>query len=748
MNSSRNILSVCMIVKDGERFLPHTLPALVEGADEVILIDTGSTDDTVELAEHYGAKVFHYKWHNDFAAARNESLKHATCDWIIWVDADEHLKVKDLQKLKKFLSESKEFCHQLLLAECKLLEFNYTASYYRVKVFRNNMGYHFDRPINEQVVDDNKNFIEGPRIPDITIYHWGRRGLTDKEEEKKIQRNINLFTKAIEEHPDDPFYHFLLANNYRMARLIDKAIQEYNRAVELAPKGPLAPRCYAFIAKELFADHKYDEALENAHHAVALDKHEAAAYNVMAEIYLLRNENQKAVSLLEKCLHLGVPKHQLAGILEFEHTGKLYGLLAIAYIELGHIDKAAEFTEKLFEIAPSEPLKDRLLKMRLAGNERRAKTARGKILYVSHGHFWGSTWPYAFIDDYIVRSLEKMGYEVRIYDFFAECSAVHGFYSKDFNEGEITEGKLLRLMEESASRGILQEALLFDPDMIFHIVGRISNHVLYALKKLEIPTAIWFLDDPQELKVTTVVGKRYGHVFTVESMAPEMYNKAGSSAHFLPLGCVPAIHRQIDDLDEKYKSDICFIGVPFPARVKLFDEIADVIKNYNVKIIGGGKNIGGGAADPWLWKRKLSRLDVLGKFIEDIVVTPEEAAKYYNGAKINLNIHRAAEDERFRAGSNLGVIPTGVNGRTFEIAGCCGFQLIDDARPDVGTHFEIGEEIVTFHDAKDLAKKIKYYLDKPEERKKIARRAQQKAYECHTYKHRMEVVLQKVLSNI
>ena len=87
-------LSVCMIVKNEERFLGQCLASVKDIADELIVIDTGSTDRTVEIAREHGAQVGHFEWCNDFAAARNASIAAATGDWILFLDADEELSPK------------------------------------------------------------------------------------------------------------------------------------------------------------------------------------------------------------------------------------------------------------------------------------------------------------------------------------------------------------------------------------------------------------------------------------------------------------------------------------------------------------------------------------------------------------------------------------------------------------------------------------------------------------------------------
>ena len=89
-----------MIVRNEALQLPGCLDSLAYLAPEFIIVDTGSDDGTVKIAESYGAKVFHFDWIDDFSAARNESLIHATGDWRLWVDADERLDANTASLLK------------------------------------------------------------------------------------------------------------------------------------------------------------------------------------------------------------------------------------------------------------------------------------------------------------------------------------------------------------------------------------------------------------------------------------------------------------------------------------------------------------------------------------------------------------------------------------------------------------------------------------------------------------------------
>ena len=99
-------LSLCMIVKDEEELLPGCLEAIDGAVDEMIIVDTGSTDRTVEIAESFSARVLHFPWNGSFSDARNAGLDAATGDWLFYLDADEHLIPEDAPKIRELLGRT------------------------------------------------------------------------------------------------------------------------------------------------------------------------------------------------------------------------------------------------------------------------------------------------------------------------------------------------------------------------------------------------------------------------------------------------------------------------------------------------------------------------------------------------------------------------------------------------------------------------------------------------------------------
>jgi glycosyltransferase involved in cell wall biosynthesis len=104
-------LSLCMIVKDEEERIGNCLDSIKGIVDEMIIVDTGSSDETVTICKSFGAQVFHFPWNGSFADARNYGLDRATGDWILWLDADEKVDNSDAYKLRDIL-----YSHDYLLS--------------------------------------------------------------------------------------------------------------------------------------------------------------------------------------------------------------------------------------------------------------------------------------------------------------------------------------------------------------------------------------------------------------------------------------------------------------------------------------------------------------------------------------------------------------------------------------------------------------------------------------------------------
>ena len=354
------ILSVCMIIRDSEEILKKTLPNLVRCADEVIVVDTGSLDNTVKVAQGLGARVFHFKWANDFALARNESIKHAEGDWILWIDADEYVKEEDILKLKEILSLSEEDAYNLPLYECKEGELKGDMFYFRVKVFRNRKGYHFRRAINEQVCDAQGRYITGKILSsNISIYHWGGR-LDPEKMRRKKERNIEMLKAVIAGNEGDPYYHFLLANNYKDIGQYELAIGEYDRVIQIMPQGELTSHSYTKKAWCFYHLKKMDEASKNARKAIELNPFDAGAYNILGIAHAVARRLEEAVKIFEHSKNLKMPVHAGSMVSLKQYKYFPHYLLGNTYALMGEKEKAIRHFKKAYEFEPDEEVRKKI----------------------------------------------------------------------------------------------------------------------------------------------------------------------------------------------------------------------------------------------------------------------------------------------------------------------------------------------------------------------------------------------------
>lgn len=299
-------LSACMIVKNEEEMLRRTLPDLAKSVDEVILVDTGSGDGTVEFAKSCGARVFHFAWVDDFSAARNESLKYATGDWIIWIDADECLKPESAADVKKLLQNTSEDSCSIPVYECPLGTFEPASFYYRVKIFRNGKGVYFKRPFNEQICGQDGKVLGGKLIKDAPLYHWGnfKQG-ADKE--KKKERNIAMLKKLLEKFPNDVNYHFHLGNDLKEIAAHEEAIKEYDCVIRLNTDARLLPFAHSFKAVSYLLLKQGKRAYQAAVEALKLDKNNCWALNVLGSLLLSNNHLAEAIDVLKQSASVEPP---------------------------------------------------------------------------------------------------------------------------------------------------------------------------------------------------------------------------------------------------------------------------------------------------------------------------------------------------------------------------------------------------------------------------------------------------------
>lgn len=235
-----------------------------------------------------------------------------------------------------------------------------------------------------------------------------------------------------------------------------------------------------------------------------------------------------------------------------------------------------------------------------------------------------------------------------------------------------------------------------------------------------IPIGLWVVNDPYHLKDYEWMVSSYDFMLTQDSGCVPYYRRVKKRPSFhVPLAVNPADYRPMN-VPLSYQSDICFIGSAWPGRLPVIDRLHPFLLQKKFIIIGDG------------WE-KLKHYQQLKRGIISKKIPPDEVARYYNGAKIVLNIHRTSDD----LGRNPRKLPARTpNNRTFDIAACGSFQLATK-RADLGRFYQMNKEMVDYLGIEDLKRKMIYYLQHEHQRKAIARGAYRRTLKEHTYVARM-----------
>jgi tetratricopeptide (TPR) repeat protein len=233
-------LSLTMIVKNEAGTLGRCLASVRDIMDEIIVVDTGSSDNTKEIAHHHGAYVFDLPWPDSFAAARNESIRHATGQWLLWLDADEYFDDTNRDKLRQLLGSLGDDNTAYVLRQRSPSNVSPTLVG-QVRLFRNHPAVRWDYRVHEQILPSLRKAGYAIRDTDICIEHTGY--LDPALRQRKLERNLRLLHLDLAERPNDAFTLFNLgwafADLGRIAEaipLLERSLQYSHNADSITPK--------------------------------------------------------------------------------------------------------------------------------------------------------------------------------------------------------------------------------------------------------------------------------------------------------------------------------------------------------------------------------------------------------------------------------------------------------------------------------------------------------------------------------
>ena len=268
-------LSVCMIVRDEEKILERCLDSIKDEADEIVIVDTGSTDGTQEIARRFTDRIFFFPWTDDFSAARNASFRNARGDLLMWLDADDLIAPEMLPRLRALkLRMEKE---QADMAVCRYE--NGGCTYFRERVMRRASGFLWEGRVHECITPHGKVIRD-----DFTVRHLG-------SEKPRGARNLHIYQKW--------------------------------RAEE-----QLGGRDLFYYGRELYYNRLYTEAAAVLEEMLAGDGwyvNKIEACRVLSDCYRMKKDTARALDALFSSFRYGLPRggicHAVGRIMQ--ETGKL-----------------------------------------------------------------------------------------------------------------------------------------------------------------------------------------------------------------------------------------------------------------------------------------------------------------------------------------------------------------------------------------------------------------------------------------
>ncbi|WP_347880764.1 glycosyltransferase [Paenibacillus sp. F411] len=306
------VISLCMIVRNEADCIGRCLSSVSPYVDEMIIVDTGSTDDTPAICKEYGAKVLDYTWNEHFAEARNFGLHQARGQWILWLDADEEL------------GEGGELLKQLATeAEYDLFSFELNNYYgtevddHRIiqishpRMFRNGLGFQFRNKIHEalnveEVFGSGSQMLERMGNAPVTLWHYGYLE-SQVQVKDKAKRNLQLLQQALSDNPEDPWLHYHMASECYRLKKLNESFQHTNRSIVAFLSNRLTPPSLLYKLKYsiLISVGSYDGAYPAIEKAIMLypDYVDLVFYKGVVLMQLKKFE--AALEAFEQCLEIG-----------------------------------------------------------------------------------------------------------------------------------------------------------------------------------------------------------------------------------------------------------------------------------------------------------------------------------------------------------------------------------------------------------------------------------------------------------
>jgi glycosyltransferase involved in cell wall biosynthesis len=333
-------LSICMMVKNEEKYLDDCLkslkPLMNKIESELIIIDTGSTDNTIKIAKRYTDKVYFHPWNDDFATMRNISISYAKGEWLLIIDGDEilantnplvgFLKTEGINEygaafliLKDFLGQGESFSLSKVMRLFRIKDFKYTGSIHEKPQFKGKI-----KQLQAQIT------------------HYGYLQNNPKNIEEKYKRNIKILTSEIEKEPENVMLRYYMSTTSRLYGDSDMALKEAKKAYDISKKtGEEYPFIYLQLVMCLIEKNEYKKAEKISLEGIEKHPRHVDLYYCLAKILGLSKKYNLAIRYYTKYIELTTIAEQII----LESSGDM-GFLFLNRVEEVYIDLAIIYFEK------------------------------------------------------------------------------------------------------------------------------------------------------------------------------------------------------------------------------------------------------------------------------------------------------------------------------------------------------------------------------------------------------------------
>lgn len=336
-------LSLAMIVLNVEKTIRRCLEGFKQCVDEIVIVDTGSTDNTLHIVKEYTDKIYHFKWIDDFSAARNYSFEQCTKDHIIWVDGDDYILPEDIKRIK-----------DLDLSDKEIVIFNYAYAHDefgkpsmivpRERIIKRSLGLKWQEKIHEYIsIEKSKTFI----AYDIMTHHDKQHGTSE--------RNLSILERVVQTDPSKSRNLYYLGKEYMDFGRTDDAIEYLSRFTrcndayyeDVSQAYQKLALCFLNKGNEYGFRSNILKALE-------IEDGWAEPYYHMGLYYMNKQQWYKAIQWFEVCTHLNRNKNLLSSY-QPEYYSWLPQLnLCLCYNNVGDIQKAYECNKRVLEVRPGD----------------------------------------------------------------------------------------------------------------------------------------------------------------------------------------------------------------------------------------------------------------------------------------------------------------------------------------------------------------------------------------------------------